>query len=1147
MENFESSDRVLKLACLGTVELTLPAALPAADLTPRALALLVYLMVTGKSQSRDHLATLFWHEDTIEQARKNLRYLLPDLRHGLGDYLLITRQSIEFNRQRPYWLDVALLRAALAPGERLGNAAKVQAALDLYQGEFLAGFTVRNAPAFETWVMHQREELHTLVVRSSYQLALDYEQKGDYQAGLAATRRILQWEPWHEAGHRLQMALLLATGQRTAALQQYLLCQQTLADELGVEPEAATTALYEQLRHGGYGKVASGKVAGGKVAESVPITQLPGHPVVQSSPPHNVPRQLTSFVGREEEVVDLYARLGNPACRLVTLVGEGGIGKTRLALAVAQRILDPEEPAPAPGEKPKSKIKNPQFPDGVWFVPLNALTITVDLADKLATAIANAVRHGLVGHHPPFQQVQNYLRDKRLLLFLDNVEHLLPALKPILARLLEHNPQISLLVTTRTLLKLAGESVKRVRGLALPARTERATLPAAMRPADIDYSSVQLFKERAQQVSHTFAINPTNWDAIVAICHFLDGLPLGIELAAAQTKYYPCEQIYQSLRQNSQLLATTKRDLPERHRNMRLVLADSWRLLTSEAAMALSRLALFPGTFSRAAAMTVADATDTILSILVDHSLLRVVSNSARSERFLLHDLVRQYAMAQLQMNAAALAQTQQRYAEYFAALLEQQLPGLFQTTAARRFLQVDLHNIRHAWQWLVAERQVALLDKTLLPLTLFHLYNGSFQEMATLCEAALGTLRPALGQTGDSAAEHIVSILLAHYAYHSAFCGQLDKALQAAQEARLLAAAIDDDQAQMLAYFSLNLIASVQGSLTVDQARTAMCFAYRCAESPPYFTTLLLADLGSARMNAGALNEAMTAYEEALRLAQEFDLRLLEAILYYRISQLQMRLGDWAKVYTLAQQALAIHQALQYIPGNLHTLSAFVMYAYAVGDYEQVLRWSKQMIIQCEMYHIHDEIELAAYVYQGKAQVHRGERTLAHQSLVAAGQRGEQLGNRVYQAWTKIALGELLLTQGAWQEALALAEAALAMTASPEAAAYRMAAQTLVALLCRRRQDWRGAAAEGDAVYTALTAGRLATQQEVPWICLTNHALWAASDNERAQAFIAYGQTWLQNQAAKISDETIRQAFLHNVPEHRRLLALARPTTVHS
>ena len=1121
---------MLKLSALGTLELTLPATLPTTKLTPKALALLVYLMVTGKPHSRDQLATLFWREFPIEQARKNLRYLLPDLRQLLGDYLLITPQNIEFNRQQPYWLDVEEVRAALLPGNLFVNAPRVQAALDLYQGEFLAGFTVRNTPAFETWVMQQREECHTLVMRASYQLADYYRQQADYQAGLATTRRLLQWEPWHEAGHRLQMELLMAAGQRTAALQQYALCRQVLADELDAEPEAATIALYEQIRRGAYDKVTSDKVTSDKVT-SDKVT--PNHPVTQPAPPHNIPRQLTSFIGREEDVAELSAHLHNPTYRVMTIVGEGGIGKTRLALALAQRLSEDA-----------SLVNQQPFADGIWFVSLNGLVATADLADKIATAIANALHHGLVGYRAPFHQIQSYLRTKRLLLILDGVEHLLPAIKPVLTRLLEHNPRICLLVTTRTLLNLPAEYVKRVAGLALPDLAESAPHTATLLTT---CSSVQLFQVRAQQVAHTFTIDAANQDAIVAICRFLGGLPLGIELAAAQTKYYTCDQIYQSLQHNSQLLATSKCDLPERHRNIRSVLEDSWRLLPPEAAMALSRLAVFHGSFSLETAMKVAVTDDATLCTLVEHSLLHEVLSITQRKRFLLHDLVRQYALEQLQMNADALAQTQQRFGEYFAVLLEEQLPTLFQTAAARRFLHVDLHNFRQAWQWMVAERQMPLLNRNLLPLTLFHLYNGSFQEMATVCDAALATLRPTLARADDRATQQIVSILLAHYAYHLAFGGQLDKAVPAAQEARRLATALGDDQAQMIAYFSLNLIASVQGSLSVDQARTALHFAYRCAESPPYFTILLLADLGRALTNDGTLSEAMTTYEEALRLAQEFELRLLEAILYYRLSQMQMHLGDWARVYALAQQASAIYQVLQYIPGNLHTLSAFVVYSYALGDYAQALHRSTQILRLCETYHVHDEIELAAFLYQGKVQRYLGQSAQAHKSLVMAVERSEQLGNLAYQAWAKTILAHLRLEQGAWQEAQALGEAALAVTALPEAATYRVATQTLLALVAWRCQDWSVVAAYLAEVYTVLTTGAFDEQQEIPWICLTCHELWAAHGDQRAQEIIARGYDWLQSRAAKISEEATRRAFLQNVPEHRQLLALARPPALQS
>ena len=226
---------MIKLFCLGAPQIhQLPAATPV-HLTPKAMALFVYLAVTRRSHSRDLLANLLWSEMNNAQARTNLRYLLPELRAQLADYLLISPRNISFNPQQPYWLDVEQLQATFtAPAER-ANVEELQTALDLYHGEFLAGFSVRNAPVFEEWLVYERERIHAQVVQGCYDLAARYWAQAEYANALTTTRRLLNWEPWHEAGHRLQMQLLAATGRRAAALAQYALCHQILADELGEE------------------------------------------------------------------------------------------------------------------------------------------------------------------------------------------------------------------------------------------------------------------------------------------------------------------------------------------------------------------------------------------------------------------------------------------------------------------------------------------------------------------------------------------------------------------------------------------------------------------------------------------------------------------------------------------------------------------------------------------------------------------------------------------------------------------------------------------------------------------------------------------------------------------------------------------------
>ncbi|MEZ4734551.1 MAG: BTAD domain-containing putative transcriptional regulator, partial [Caldilineaceae bacterium] len=284
---------LLQMTFLGAAHLAWHDGQPVERLTPKAFALFTYLAVTATQgqlhHTRDTLANLLWSEQANQQARTNLRYLLPELRKKMGAYLSITSQSIGFNQQQSYWLDVEALLTDLDVNLTALSMSTLQAAVDLYQGEFLAGFNIRDAPVFEAWVTLQRERLHQVTVQGLYTLAERHLTQGDSSAGIATVQRLLHLEPWHEAGHRLQMQFLAATGQRVAALAQYDLCRTLLAEELGVTPEAATTALYAQMRDGAYDKVTGDKVTGDKVTERElsgrKVTPSLSHAVIPS-PPH---------------------------------------------------------------------------------------------------------------------------------------------------------------------------------------------------------------------------------------------------------------------------------------------------------------------------------------------------------------------------------------------------------------------------------------------------------------------------------------------------------------------------------------------------------------------------------------------------------------------------------------------------------------------------------------------------------------------------------------------------------------------------------------------------------------------------------------------------------------------------------------------
>jgi DNA-binding SARP family transcriptional activator/predicted ATPase len=683
----------------------------------KALALFVYLAATRQPHTRDALATLFWPDQGQRDARTALRRTLHRLQEALRTELLaVNGDQIALAPAAPLWVDLEAFQQAATqalapqadPGAPATLAALTQAA-NLYADDFLAGFTLPDSPPFDDWQFFERESHRQTFAAVLVRLVEHYSNTQTWEEAIGYSRRWLLLDPLHEPAHRTLMELYASAGQSAAAVRQYQECVRLLKDELDVEPEAETVALFEAIR--------TRRFPAPEALPPVEIVQAPiaaDPPVQASSPPpspptYQLPPQTTPFVGRESEVTAILDRLQDPACRLLTLVGPGGMGKTRLAVQAAQRLIERQPPAP-------------YLAHGLFFVPLT----TVTDANGLITALAAAVGLRFSGAQSPQQQLWAWVQAKQLLLVLDNFEQLLPHAVAdgtagdcvtLIAALLSHAPGLKLLITSREALKLQEEWFYPIGGLDFPRQ------PPGPGQRVHDYGAVRLFEQCARRVRPTFSL-VENEQAVVRICRLVEGMPLAIELAAAWLKVLPVEAVVEEIEGNLDFLASRYQNLPERHRSLRMIFEQTWQRLAADEQRLLSRLSLFQDGFTREAAAQVAGGTILMLGDLVDKALLRheepALASHKGSDRFHFHPLLQQYAREKLQTTPILLAQTEAAHATYYLQLVERSAQTLNSADRKQAMAQVEreLSNVRMAWRWVVEQQDLAALSRFALPLS---------------------------------------------------------------------------------------------------------------------------------------------------------------------------------------------------------------------------------------------------------------------------------------------------------------------------------------------------------------------------------------------------------------------------------------------
>ncbi len=701
--------------------------------TRKAIALLSYLALTGQVHSRDALAGLFWPEYEQSQARGNLRRTLSTLAKAVGKESLDTdRESIGLVPGNGLWVDVRRFQELLAasnshnhPVDEVCSTCEslLTEALVLYQAEFMTGFSLPDSPNFEEWQFFQSESLRREIGGVLEKLVRGHSQRSQLSAATDCARRWVALDPLDETAHRWLMQLYAWAGQRSAALRQYQNLTRVLIEELGVTPDEETEALHRAIEE----------------------NRLPAPPAIEPEAVHrensnlstshlatvdirlnNLPAQTTAFIGRESELAALTSLLADPACRLLTLVGPGGVGKTRLGIELA---TDRQE----------------SFADGVSFVSLSPISNP----GFIPVAIADALGLGLHGSDDPGHQLIDYLREKQLLLVLDNLEHLLlpdSQVFTLLADILHEAPQVKLLVTSRQRLQLQGEWVFEIQGLPVPPAQQLGGFEA--------YSAVNLFIQSARRIDRSFNLSLGDQPAVARICQLVDGTPLGIELAAAWVHLLTCKEIATEIERNLDFLTVAGPDLPERHRSLRAAFDHSWRLLSAEERRVLGQLSVFQGGFGRETAQQVTGASLITLSALVDKSLVRRTGRG----RYDLHELVRQYTTAHLDAEPSTLVDARQRHSSYYLSLLAQsetQIKGP-QQQAVITELNTEVANLRLAWQWAVTHGQIEAIGSAFPTLLIFFEVRNWFQAGVTFFEQAVEGLRASAAKLPDDAGQAV-------------------------------------------------------------------------------------------------------------------------------------------------------------------------------------------------------------------------------------------------------------------------------------------------------------------------------------------------------------------------------------------------------
>jgi predicted ATPase/DNA-binding SARP family transcriptional activator len=886
----------------------------------KSTALLVYLAVTRQTLSRDTLATLFWPDVDQRTALGNLRRALYRVNRALHeDVLITTRKTAEINPQADIWLDTEEFQQIVdacpptpptTQGPDPDCTRRLTKAAELYTDHFLTGFGLPDCPAFDEWQFFQAEGLHRSLSRVLEQLVHRHRARAEWEQAITYARRWVALDPLEETAQRCLMELYARSNHQAAALRQYGECRRVLGEELGVSPGDETTALYEAIKCRqiyaakeanagvtlsdavavpglreqhlqGEFRTVNGKGGSNSGEEHAPngSTDRADQPddvrivreVTSPGPPHNLPAQPNPFFGRKEELVEIRRLLADDACcRLVTIIGPGGIGKSRLAMEAAYGIIR-------------------TFVDGMYFIPLAPQSSVGHIVSTIAEQIGLHFYEGSAAK----QQLVDYLRNKRMLLIMDNFEHLLSGTE-LVADILQIAPETKILVTSQERLNLSGEAVYVLGGMSFP---EHGT------PEDVlEYAAVQLLVHCARLARPGIELQAHDYPYVARICRLVQGMPLALVLAAGWLEVLSFKEIADEIAQSLDFLDGHMRDLPDRQRSVRAAFEYSWKRLAASDQQAFSRLSVFRGGFTRQAAQRVAGANLRTLRTLVGKSLISI----RQGARYQIHKLLRQYGEEQLVASGEA-ARIRDLHSDYYLALLSEREADL---KGGRQFealdaIDADLENIHAAWDWALMQKNDKAINQAVESLYLFFTFRSRYQESLEFFNTARQQLEPCPQDEPTPACRR----MLARLAWLQSLDPKAHKDIEANLRRSLTLAQKHSDRGE--AAFCLLQLGCYHRMVKRDPA-AAVPFLEQSLEhyqalNDSFYTAVVLHWLGSCHAVVTNLDNFVSFTRQSLELARETGNK---AIIPYDLRNLTLGAlcsGDYIAAEGYCRDALII------------------------------------------------------------------------------------------------------------------------------------------------------------------------------------------------------------------------------------------------